>query len=139
VSRFREFRQWIADRISPEPEPPVYEDESEDPANWLSLDYVHEQLTAQIKQQWDIWDTMDGRLRLILGVIGIVFAAALAFQRGQAPPNNAVSILTAIAVGVYLVAAAIVARAYWPQKFDWPPRPESLWEFIPKTPEESKR
>ena len=53
----------------------------DDPANWLSLDYIHDQVQQLHKAQSDLWYAVDGRLRLILGVIGIVFAASATFQR----------------------------------------------------------
>ena len=72
------------------------------------------------------------RLRLILGVITIVFAAAGAlFQRsswqaGGAPLPFTVGAATVVAVLLFLGAAAIVAWAYRPAEFDRPPKPAEL-------------
>jgi len=103
----------------------------DDPAGWLSLDYVHDQIQRQLEAQSDLWDEVDGRLRLILGVIGIVFAASATFQRqvtagGTAQIPFVVGSLVALAVVCFLIAGAIVAIAYWPQKFDRPPDPVGL-------------
>src|SRR5438270_6647328 len=49
----------------------------EDPASWIGLDYVHKLMLAKSEQQLKLWEEADGRLRLILGVIGIVFAVTL--------------------------------------------------------------
>src|SRR5215212_8047990 len=94
----------------------------DDPASWLSLDYVHDQVQAQLEEQSELWDTVDGRLRLILGVISIVFAAAAAFQRaspaaGGAPLPFWVGAAAIGAVSLFLAAAGIVAWAYWPTDF----------------------
>src|SRR5262245_45539998 len=94
------FRRWLAERIAP-PEEEVSPDEDydplEDPDNWKSLDFIHDQTTAQLKQQWDIWNVVDGRLRLILALVGIVFAAVLGFQRGPTQLSQAVVILILLA------------------------------------------
>jgi len=104
-----------------------------DPRAWLSLDYIHDQVQAQIEHQSRVWDAVDSRLRLILSVIGIAFAAALGlrgFTVGAGGPPLFVpfwvGFAASTAVGVYLVAAAIVALAYLPIDFDWPPKPSAL-------------
>jgi hypothetical protein len=94
------------------------QEEAENPASWLGLDYVHEQVVAQLQAQSDLWDAVDARLRLILGFIGIVFAAAIGLQRA-APTATGASQLeflpswagtaAIIAVVVYLLAGLIVA------------------------------
>ena len=56
---------------------PSVAESREDPENrdsWYGLDYVHDRITAQLQEQARIWEEADGRLRLILGVIGVVFA-----------------------------------------------------------------
>lgn len=98
----------------------------EDPHNWLSLDYVHERALAQLDAQSELWDVVDARLRLILGVIGIVFAAALGLQRGAAPIPFWAGTLAILAILLFLVAGIIAARVYWPTPFDRPPNPTIL-------------
>jgi hypothetical protein len=49
----------------------------EDPRSWLSLDYVHDRVLEQLKAQNDRWEAADSRLRLILGLIGVVFAVTI--------------------------------------------------------------
>lgn len=112
---------------------PLDEIDPDDPATWLSLDYIHDQVQAQLAAQSDLWDAVDGRLRLILGVIGIVFAASATFQRqvtvgGTAQVPFVVGLLVALAVVVFLLAGSIVSIAYWPQEFNRPPDPIDLRE-----------
>jgi hypothetical protein len=119
--------------VQPE-EVPTEELDPDDPKSWLSLDYVHDQVQAQLDEQSKLWDTVDGRLRLILGVISIVFAAAAALQRsspasGGAPLPFVIGAGAIGAVLLFLVAAAIVAWAYWPTDFDRPPKPHELREL----------
>ncbi len=117
-----------------------------DPRAWLSLDYVHDQVQAQIQHQSRVWDVVDARLRLILGVIGIAFAAALGlrgFTVGAGGPPLFVpfwvGLAASSAVGVYLLAAAIVGLAYLPMDFDWPPKPSTLrTEYLLEDPQETK-
>ena len=54
-------------------------DDPEDPANWLSLDYVHDPVLDQLDAQNARWESADQRLRLILGLIGVVFAITSSF------------------------------------------------------------
>lgn len=130
---------------APEPEETSAEVlDPDDPRSWLSLDYVHDQVQAQLDEQAKLWDTVDGRLRLILGVISIVFAAAAAFQRsspvlGGGPLPFLVGAGAIGAVSLFLIAAAIVAWAYWPTDFDRPPKPHELRElYLTTDPKEVK-
>jgi hypothetical protein len=139
VEAFRSWlRRWLEVPAPPAPAQPPAPPDPEDPASWQSLDYIEAQVTSQLKQQHDIWDSVDGRLRLVLGVVGIVFAAALGFQRGQNPLTTPVGVLTMLAVAGFLGAAAVVAWAYWPRDFDWPPRPAGIRELVLLDPRETK-
>jgi hypothetical protein len=119
-------------------------DDVEDPETWLSLDYIHEQVQAQLELQSKDWEAVDARLRLILGVISIVFAAAAAFQRaasasGGAPLPFAVGATAILAVIFFLAAAVVATLAYWPSDFDRPPKPHELRElYLTTDPREVK-
>ncbi|MCC7106261.1 MAG: hypothetical protein IT307_14060 [Chloroflexi bacterium] len=119
-------------------------DDVESPETWLSLDYVHEQVQTQLEIQSKDWEAIDNRLRLILGVISIVFAAAAAFQRagsssGGSPLPFLVGTVAIMAVVLFLVAAAIATWAYWPYDFDRPPKPHELRElYLTTDPREVK-
>jgi hypothetical protein len=108
-------------RSRPEEEAVAY-----DPEDWLSLDYISERALAKLEAQSDLWDTVDGRLRLILGVIGIVFAAALGLQRGSTLIPGWAGALAIISIACFLVAGVIVAAVYWPTDFDRPPNLSTL-------------
>lgn len=126
-------------RRSAPKEPPGDVSDPENPDNWLSLDYVHERVLVQLDAQSDIWDDADERLRLILGVIGIVFAAALGLQRTVSPTTAPLPALVGTAaiaaILIFLIAGAIVAVAYWPTPFDRPPKPSSLRDLYLTTDE----
>jgi hypothetical protein len=119
-----------------------------DPAAWLSLDYIHNEVRAQLEAQAQLWEVVDGRLRLILGVITVVFAVGGAlFQRTswQAPSGGApfpfiVGACAVIAIILFLGAAGVVAVAYWPSGFDRPPAPQPLVDaYLDIDPREVKR
>lgn len=117
----------------------------EDPDNWKSLDYVHDQIGEQFEHQSALWDALDGRLRLVLGVIGIAFAAGLSFRAPNGPAGTTawfplpLGVVAALAVVLYMMAAAIVARVYIPTAFDWPPKPANLrTDFLLIDPRETK-
>lgn len=128
------LRMWVLERLQADDAmvgAETAEIDPDDPENWLSLDYVHEQIQEQLKAQSALWDEVDARLRLILGVIGIVFAASATFQRqvtvgGTVQIPFWIGLLVGMAVALYLVAGAVVAIAYWPQKFNRPPDPIDL-------------
>jgi hypothetical protein len=111
----------------------------DDPKNWLSLDYIEQVTQAQMARQVAEWDLIDGRLRLVLGVVGIVFAAVLGFQRGQAPLEFHVAVLAQLAVGLFLAAGIVAVVGFWPRSFNWPPDPEDLFEYLTTEPEQTKR
>jgi len=112
-----------------------------DPENWIGLDFIFEQTVAQLDAQERRWQDMDGRLRLVLGLIGVVFAAAGVFARGTGSALLPfwVGLTADVAVGLYLVAGAVVAWAYHAQNFDRPPNPLALREYMTTDPREAKR
>jgi len=129
------------------------EGDPEDPANWVGLDYVHATVAGQLKAQSDLWEEADGRLRLILGVIGIIFAVTLGLlPRGTITVSNpngttttepqALSFFvgTAAIAGLVMFAAAglIALVAYWPREFNLPPAPDSLRKYITTSEREIK-
>jgi hypothetical protein len=118
--------------------PPKPEIDPEDPDNWLGLEYLEEQVATQLKQQYGIWDAVDARLRLILGVISLVFAVSVGFQRSQGSLSLQVGFYAILAIIIYILAAALVALAYWPRDFDWPPNPAGLRGLIMNDPRETK-
>lgn len=97
-------------------------DESARPDEWASLDLVYEAALAELEAQPKRWEEADGRLRLLLGFIGIILAGALA-ATGPAPQNLPILVRAPIglAVGALLLATCISAFAYRPRDFHRPP------------------
>jgi hypothetical protein len=125
----------------------------EDPAGWVGLDFVYDQVRAQMDQQQKLWEEADGRLRLILGVIGIVFAVTLGLlPRGTTTVSSSgsatsttplllpfqVGALAIVGLVLFAIAGLIAAVAYWPRDFSWPPAPDSLRRYITTNPREIK-
>ena len=109
--------------------PPAGEAEEES-----SFDFIFTQVVHQLEFQNQLWDVVDGRLRLVLGVIGIILAALLqGLTRGLEPPHQPLAFTTGaaaiLAVLLFLVAGAVVAVAYWPREFDRPPKPRGLVDY----------
>jgi len=117
----------------------------EDPASWIGLDYVHDLVLAKSEQQLKLWEEADGRLRLILGVIGIVFAVTLGLlPRGTitvAAENGVTStvpvllpfLVGALAIAglvLFALAGVVSVVAYWPRGFNRPPAPSGLRKNI---------
>lgn len=129
------------------------DDNPENPANWLGLDYVHDRVVAQLDEQGDLWEEADGRLRLILGVIGIVFAVTLGLlPRGTVTVSNAsggmttepqyllflVGVPAIVGLVLFAVAGVVALVAYWPRDFNLPPAPDSLRKYITSNEREVK-
>jgi hypothetical protein len=124
----------------------------ENPDNWYGLDYVHDRISVQLREQSRLWEEADGRLRLILGVIGVVFAATLGLlPRGSVlvtTPSGPmqeilylpfwVGALAVTAFVLFSVAGFVALVAYWPRTFSWPPAPESLREYVTSDEREIK-
>jgi|SRR5215212_8313579 len=113
-----------------------------DPDTWIGLDFVFDQILAQLDAQERRWQDMDGRLRLVLGLIGVVFAAAGVFARGTGSASLLpfrVGLVAGIAVGLYLVAGAAVVWAYHAKAFDRPPNPSDLRDYMTTDTREAKR
>jgi hypothetical protein len=120
----------------PDPDEPF---DPEDPQNWISLDYIEEVIQDRMVRQSDSWDLVDGRLRLVLGVVGIIFAAVLGFQRGSAQVDYHVALLVNMAVAFFLLAGLIAALAYWFGEFNWPPDPDDFRAYLTTDPRITKR
>ena len=121
-----------------------------DPDNWIGLDYVHERVLAELEAQERRWQEIDSRLRMVLGVIGIVFAVAGAFVRGGLPSVASgvpvassptfvplpfwVGAAVDMAVLLYLLAGAMVAWAYQSRSFNRPVGPWTLSTYISVDP-----
>jgi hypothetical protein len=117
----------------------------EDPSSWIGIDFVFTEVSAQLTQQQKLWEEADARLRLILGVISIVFAVTLGLiPRGTVtvPASDGrllnepmylpffVGTLAILGLCLFGLAGFIVVVAYWPRNFSWPPRPESIREYV---------
>jgi hypothetical protein len=116
----------------------VASQDPEDPSTWLSLDVVYDRVLAQLDAQSERWESADGRLRLILGLIGVVFAITSSFVTRGVTITGAGGVAELLylpfVVGaplvlgmlVFLVAGLIAIVAYWPLRFERPPEPADL-------------
>jgi hypothetical protein len=133
-------------------QPVVLTEGHERPDSWRALDYVHDRIAGQLQEQSRLWEEADGRLRLVLGVIGVIFAAILGLLpratltvttpdgSGQQPLYLPfwVGALAVTALAMYAVAGLVAAVAYWPRTFSWPPAPEAMRNYVTTDPREVK-
>ncbi len=101
-----------------------------------SLELVASQIEKQLDLQWEHWDEVDGKLRLLLGFIGAVFVATLAFSDRTSDLSSSATVFLISAV-VLLIASGIIATLTWlPRRFDRPPKPLALREEYLTLPRE---
>jgi hypothetical protein len=122
-------RDYLRSRLSPPFDP-------NDPNNWTGLDYVHERVMGQLDRQEARWKEVDDRLRFLLGVIGVIFAAGGGFMKNgllvrDDPATVAlmpswIGSTVILSIVFYLLAGAMAAWAYRPQTFDRPPNPTEM-------------
>jgi hypothetical protein len=130
----------------------IESDAAENPDNWYGLDYVHDGITVQLREQARLWAEVDGGLRLILGAIGVVFAATLGLlPRGSSPVTTPagpvqqllylpfwVGALSVTAIGLFALAGFVALVAYWPRTFSLPPAPDALRKYLTSDEREIK-
>jgi hypothetical protein len=136
--------RWFRPRPATAKPLPARDDDPENPDNWYGLDYVHDRITVQLREQARLWQDVDGGLRLILGAIGVIFAATLGLlPRGSTPVTTPagqvqeflylpfwVGGLAVAAMALFAFAGSLALVAYWPRTFSSPPAPSSLREFL---------
>jgi hypothetical protein len=92
-----------------------------------SLELISRHVERQLDLQWGHWDVIDGRLRLLLGFVGAVFVAVLAFvSNGAGDLANATIGLVVAAILLLMLSAVIAGLAWLPREFDRPPEPLHL-------------
>lgn len=141
----RAIGRYIARGSARRPQRPDGLEDPENPASWVGLDYVHDRVLAQLEQQSRYWEDADGRLRLILGIIGVVFAVTLGLlPRGamtaQAESGAAVStplllpfwvgLLAIVGLALFAGAGLIALIGFWPRSFNGPPAPAYLRKYL---------
>ena len=104
-----------------------------------SLELIASHVEKQLDSQWGHWDEVDGRLRLLLGFIGAIFVAALAFANQTDDLSDLASGLLIAAVVVLLVSGIIASASWLPRRFERPPKPTGLRERYLASPQDETR
>jgi hypothetical protein len=104
-----------------------------------SLELVATHAEKQLDSQWDHWDQVDGRLRLLLGFVGAIFVATLAFANSASDTSSLAKALLISAIVVLIVSGIIATAAWSPRKFDRPPNPAVLRDKYLTSPRDETR
>jgi hypothetical protein len=92
-----------------------------------SLELIARHVERQMDLQWGHWDLVDGRLRLLLGFVGAVFVAVLAFISSRAGDLAGATIALVVAAILLLMLSAVIAGLAWlPREVYMPPEPLHL-------------
>lgn len=91
-----------------------------------SLDFVFSEVSKQLDLQWQVWESVDGRLRLTLGFIGAIFVATLAFADPTHELSTSGKVFLVMAIAGLLISGLMATLAWLPSRFNRPPRPSSL-------------
>lgn len=112
--------------------------EQSDPQQKLaSLELVSAYVEKQLDLQWQHWDIVDGRLRLLLGFVGAVFVAILAFVADRAGDLACATVGMVVASTILLMLSALLTGLAWlPGEFDRPPKPVYLRKSYVARPRE---
>jgi hypothetical protein len=92
-----------------------------------SLETISAHVEKQLDLQWEHWDIVDGRLRLLLGFVGAVFVAILALVSNRAGELAGATVGLVVASTILLMLCALLTGLAWlPREFDRPPKPAHL-------------
>jgi len=92
-----------------------------------SLELISQHIERQLDLQWGHWDIIDARLRLLLGFVGAVFVAVLAFVANRASDLATATVGLVVAAIVLLMFCGLITGLAWlPREFDRPPKPSPL-------------
>jgi len=112
---------------------------NEDSDGIASLEVVAGQVERQLDLQWEHWDSVDGRLRLLLGFVGAIFVVTLAFTNPTSEVSDLGRSLLIAAIVVLILAGVVAFLAWLPRLFDRPPDPRALREqYLASPPNETR-
>jgi hypothetical protein len=102
-----------------------------------SLDIVLELVRGHLRQQFSLSEHVDRRIEILLGLIGVTFAALLGF--GTEKLSSLGEYLLAIGVVLLSVASVLSLIAWWPRNMDNPPNLVNLVEKYTAEPMEKTK
>ncbi len=91
-----------------------------------SLEVIASMVETQLDLQWALWDSVDTRIRLLLGFSAAVFLATLALLNRGRDFADASTYLLAVAISLLIVSTVVAGLAWLPREFDRPPKPSAL-------------
>lgn len=93
------------------------------PEEWRSLDLILAQVERILALQLEVSDSYDRKLELLLGFIGVIFAAAFRFDSGQIKWPQVEAFPLVAALGILILTALTSVWAYVPRTLSRPPEP----------------
>jgi len=112
---------------------------SDDQEQLASLDLVASYVDRQMDLQWQLWDSVDGRIRLLLGFVGAIFVATLALTDSSGDIITTARWCLIAAIVALALSGTIAFLAWLPRLFDRPPEPLTLrQQYITMQPTETR-
>jgi hypothetical protein len=96
------------------------------PEEWASVDLIYDLTLREQDAQLKAWEEADGRLRLLLGFIGVILAGALGVTGNLRPDAGAVRVLAGLAICALVVTGFLAFQAYRPRHLHRPPDVQAL-------------
>jgi hypothetical protein len=107
---------------------------------WASIDVIYELALREQDAQIAAWEEADGRLRLLLGFIGVIFAGALGVLGNLKPEAWLARPFAGLAICALVLTGLLVFQAYRPRRLHRPPNIQELRiNYLTRSPAETKR
>ena len=101
-------------------------DVSTDPDEWVSIDYVHDQVEAMMSRQWDAFAAWERRFGQILAFASALTVAGIVFLPERIATGPATTGLTFIGLAILLASCLVTLFGLIPKGWRSAPDPRTL-------------
>ena len=99
---------------------------STDPNEWVSIDYVHDQVEAMMSRQWDAFETMERRFAQVLAFVSALTVAGIAFLPERIATDISTRWVTFVGLLFLLFSGGVALWGFLPRRWTSAPNPHTL-------------